>query len=147
MIFQKTGIDSKSRRNFFLRFAYEVIHLAEEVSGNHKLNTGDLEKLPDHIIRTITPVFNPAHKIIIENGLFTAEVIKTKNVYTCPVDRESAYVLSLFTGKYTMEEIGAMHDKEFCQKNDGFKIAGKLFLKLSKQFICHPLEPLSNTDE
>jgi len=131
------------RRGFFGLLLSEVIGLREELQGRPQMRLSELDKVPDEVVRQMTPVFNKQLPYHIEDDRLLLKQKKT-GVFQ-EVDRFNAQemvILQHFDKQQTLEEIGRRVADEFGQDQEAaYQQVKTLFLRLAKHFLCFPAQP------
>jgi hypothetical protein len=138
----------KSRRAFFRRFLLQTVENAagvlEEFHGRPQMRLEDLNRLPDHVLCRIVPVFNANVEYRLNHTAFCIKDRKTSDfLELLPLENGDLDILSLFDRDLTLEQIAAQIEADDSPVDTAaYPRVKTLFLKLARYAVCYPAQSL-----
>ncbi len=137
------------RRGFFRLVFSEAVGLVEEVRGKPQMRLSELDKVPDHILRQMIPMFNEQSLYQIKNDRLLLKQKQTgtsQEIYR--FTEQELFILHRFGKQGNLEMIGRRVAKTFGMEEEvAYQQVKSLFLMLAKRGIYIPTQAYDFNEE
>ena len=138
---KQTDTADPGRRYFFRHLLAEMVALCEEIGGRPQLNTADLEKLPDEVVRRMVPMVKSGRSMRFEgNQLLVQRRDTTTFDLVGRLRPEQKQFIKAIDGRRTLDQL-ARKAAGICGLNPSevYPVVKSCFCLLARWDICAPV--------